>query len=95
MREATVPEAAGPVTRDGPRPAASRSEPFLAPGPPRRRLRPERLARQFGSAGTWVVITSWAVAITVIGAAPLAMAQTNRDRRPDHRRRRSTATAPR
>ncbi len=71
---AAVPEAAGPVTE----PAAAEPVTDPAPGPPRRRLRPQRLARQFGSAGTWVVITSWAVAITVVGAAPLAMAQTNR-----------------
>jgi cytochrome oxidase Cu insertion factor (SCO1/SenC/PrrC family) len=43
----------------------------------RSRLRPQQLARDFGSASTWVVLTVWAVAITVIGAAPMAVAQTN------------------
>ncbi len=43
----------------------------------RHRLRPRRLAWEFGSASTWVVMTAWAVAITVIGAAPMAMAQAN------------------
>src|SRR6266702_1284993 len=43
----------------------------------RHRLRPRRLAWEFGSTSTWVVMTAWAVAITVIGAAPMAMAQAN------------------
>jgi cytochrome oxidase Cu insertion factor (SCO1/SenC/PrrC family) len=38
-------------------------------------LRPARLVRAFGAAGTRAVLAVWAVAIVVLGAAPLALAQ--------------------
>jgi cytochrome oxidase Cu insertion factor (SCO1/SenC/PrrC family) len=46
------------------------------------RTRPARLARAFGAASTRVVIIVWAVAIVLVGAAPLALAQTNRNASP-------------
>ncbi len=76
VREATVLEPPATATQPAAGPAA---KPFPAPPGPawRSQLRPGRLARQFGSGSTWVVITAWAVAVTVIGAAPMAMAQAN------------------
>jgi cytochrome oxidase Cu insertion factor (SCO1/SenC/PrrC family) len=72
--------APAPATEPVPEPAAEPApEPSPAPSGPgwRSRLRPQQMARDFGSASTWVVLTAWAVAITVIGAAPMAVAQTN------------------
>jgi len=69
-----------PAAQPAPEPAAEPApEPAPAPSGPgwRSRLRPQQMARDFGSASTWVVLTAWAVAITVIGAAPMAVAQTN------------------
>jgi cytochrome oxidase Cu insertion factor (SCO1/SenC/PrrC family) len=40
-------------------------------------LRPARLARAFGAASTRAVMAGWAVAIIVLGAAPMALAQAN------------------
>jgi cytochrome oxidase Cu insertion factor (SCO1/SenC/PrrC family) len=40
-------------------------------------LRPARLARAFGAASTRAVVAGWAVAIIVLGAAPMALAQAN------------------
>jgi cytochrome oxidase Cu insertion factor (SCO1/SenC/PrrC family) len=49
-----------------------------APGPGwRDRLRPSRLAREYGAASTAVVVALWAVAVILIGVAPMAMAQAN------------------
>ncbi len=56
----TVP-AAGPVTAAGAAPAA--------------RFGPARLVRTFGGAGIRAVLPTWAVAIVLVGAAPMAMAQ--------------------
>jgi cytochrome oxidase Cu insertion factor (SCO1/SenC/PrrC family) len=56
----TVP-AAVPVTAAGAAPAA--------------RFRPAGLARAFGGAGIRAVLATWAVAIVLVGAAPMAMAQ--------------------
>jgi cytochrome oxidase Cu insertion factor (SCO1/SenC/PrrC family) len=73
--ETPVVEAPATATQPATEPAA---KPSARPGSPwPSRLRPGRLARQFGSASTWVVLTTWAVAITVIGAAPMAVAQAN------------------
>jgi cytochrome oxidase Cu insertion factor (SCO1/SenC/PrrC family) len=46
------------------------------------RAQPVRLARAFGAASTRVVLIVWAVAIVLLGAAPLALAQTNRNADP-------------
>jgi cytochrome oxidase Cu insertion factor (SCO1/SenC/PrrC family) len=43
----------------------------------RERGRPSTLAREFGGARLGSVLALWAVAITVVGAAPMAMAQAN------------------
>ena len=50
-----------------------------SPGLSRRdRLRPARLARAFGAAGTRAVLATWAVAIIILGTAPMALAQASR-----------------
>jgi cytochrome oxidase Cu insertion factor (SCO1/SenC/PrrC family) len=43
---------------------------------------PVRLAKAFGAAGTGVVVAIWAIAIVVVGAAPLALASANRNASP-------------
>jgi cytochrome oxidase Cu insertion factor (SCO1/SenC/PrrC family) len=43
---------------------------------------PTRLARAFGATSTRVVLAFWAVAIVLIGAAPMALAQANRNADP-------------
>src|SRR5215469_3586869 len=58
-----------------PAPAAEPAE-----GPARlalswQQLRPARLVRAFGAASTRAVLAGWAVAVIVLGAAPLALAQ--------------------
>jgi cytochrome oxidase Cu insertion factor (SCO1/SenC/PrrC family) len=58
--------------------AAGEPEP-ASPGLSRRdRLRPARLARAFGAAGTRAVLATWAVAIIILGTAPMALAQASR-----------------
>jgi cytochrome oxidase Cu insertion factor (SCO1/SenC/PrrC family) len=78
----------------GPEPAAAAAEPAVAaaagsaiaePDPvPRRgwQAQPARLARSFGAASTGAVVAVWAVAIVLLGAAPMALAQTNRNASP-------------
>ena len=68
---------------------APAAEPAVVPEPaaaePARRrwqAQPARAARAFGAAGTGAVVAIWAIAIVVIGAAPMALAQTNRDASP-------------
>jgi cytochrome oxidase Cu insertion factor (SCO1/SenC/PrrC family) len=85
---AVVPEPARPE------PAAAAAEPAVAaaagsataePDPvPRRgwQTQPARLARSFGAASTGAVVAIWAVAIVLLGAAPMALAQTNRTASP-------------
>jgi cytochrome oxidase Cu insertion factor (SCO1/SenC/PrrC family) len=55
--------------------------PAAVPAPPRAgwrdQLRPARLARAFGAASTRAVLATWAVAVILIGAAPMALAQAN------------------
>jgi cytochrome oxidase Cu insertion factor (SCO1/SenC/PrrC family) len=80
---AVVPEPAGPE------PAAAAAEPAVAAAAgsataepdavPRRgwQAQPARLARSFGAASTGAVVAVWAVAIVLLGAAPMALAQTN------------------
>ena len=69
-----------------PEPAAAAAEPAAAePDPvPRRgwQAQPARLARSFGAASTGAVVAVWAVAIVLLGAAPMALAQTNRNASP-------------
>jgi cytochrome oxidase Cu insertion factor (SCO1/SenC/PrrC family) len=75
--EPAVPE---PATTAAAEPAAAEPAPV-----PRRegwQSQPIRLARAFGAAGTGVVVALWAIAIVVVGAAPLALAQANRNASP-------------
>ena len=41
----------------------------------RDRVRPGRLARMFGTASTRAVLSAWAIAVIILGAAPMAIAQ--------------------
>jgi len=93
-REPAAPEpAAASESAAAPEPAAAPESaaaaepaPAPAPVPPRRRggwqTEPVRLAKAFGAAGTGVVIALWAIAIVLIGAAPMALAQANRNASP-------------
>jgi hypothetical protein len=60
---------------------AATAAPAAASAPPRlgwrEQVRPARLARAFGGAGAQAVLAVWAVAIIVLGAAPMALAQAN------------------
>jgi cytochrome oxidase Cu insertion factor (SCO1/SenC/PrrC family) len=66
-------------------PAVATEPAHVPPGEPARRrptlsreqLRPAHLARAFGAASTRAVVAGWAVAIIVLGAAPMALAQAN------------------
>jgi cytochrome oxidase Cu insertion factor (SCO1/SenC/PrrC family) len=61
-----------PVREPSAEPAAAAAGPGW-----RAQLRPGRLARGFGAAGSRAVVAVWAVGILVLGTAPLALAQTN------------------
>jgi cytochrome oxidase Cu insertion factor (SCO1/SenC/PrrC family) len=76
---AAAPEPAAPATAE---PAPEVAEPVPAPRRGGWQTQPVRLARAFGAAGTGVVVAVWAIAIVVIGAAPLALAQANRNASP-------------
>jgi cytochrome oxidase Cu insertion factor (SCO1/SenC/PrrC family) len=60
-----------------PAPAAEPAQGPARPGLSWQQLRPARLVRAFGAASTRAVLAGWAVAIIVLGAAPLALAQAN------------------
>jgi len=85
---ATQPETAVKPTTPTAHPAtAATAEPATAatePATPRPgwQAQPTRLARAFGAASTRVVLAAWAVAIVLIGAAPMALAQANRNADP-------------
>jgi len=72
--------AAQPATANA-EPATTAAQPAAA-AQPAWRTQPARLARAFGAASTRVVLAAWAVAIVLIGAAPMALAQTNRNADP-------------
>jgi cytochrome oxidase Cu insertion factor (SCO1/SenC/PrrC family) len=60
------------------RPAAAGPEPEPAPEPAGRDRRlPARLARAAAAARIRTIVGAWAAAVVVVGAAPLALAQTN------------------
>ncbi len=88
LKPAPVPVAETAAAPEPAEPATAAAEPAPVPVPesaPGRggwRAQPVRLARAFGAAGTGVVVAAWAIAIVVIGAAPLALAQTNRNASP-------------
>jgi cytochrome oxidase Cu insertion factor (SCO1/SenC/PrrC family) len=77
--------AAKPATATA-EPATAAADPATAAEPATRRpgwqTRPTRLARAFGATSTRVVLALWAVAIVLIGAAPMALAQANRNADP-------------
>ncbi len=74
--------AAGQVAAAGPA-AAAGSAAGSRPGQDwRDRLQPAGLARSFGSVSTGAVLAAWAVAIIIVGAAPAALAQANRNADP-------------
>jgi cytochrome oxidase Cu insertion factor (SCO1/SenC/PrrC family) len=63
--------------------ATATAEPATAgPAAPRLSWRPAQLARTFGAASTRAVLATWAVAIIILGAAPMALAQANPDASP-------------
>jgi cytochrome oxidase Cu insertion factor (SCO1/SenC/PrrC family) len=75
VTEPTAPEpaaAAEPAT----------AEPAPIPGRRGWQTQPLRLVRAFGAAGTGAVVVIWAIAIVVLGAAPMALAQANRNASP-------------
>jgi len=84
--------APAPVAEPATAEPAAAAEPATAepattePAPvPRRggwQAQPLRLVRAFGAAGTGVVVVIWAIAIVVLGAAPMALAQANRNASP-------------
>jgi cytochrome oxidase Cu insertion factor (SCO1/SenC/PrrC family) len=65
--------AAGPAGADGPT-ADIAEHPAARPGW-RERAQPARLARAFGAASTQTVLAIWALAVVIVGAAPMAAAQ--------------------
>jgi cytochrome oxidase Cu insertion factor (SCO1/SenC/PrrC family) len=80
--EPVAPEAAAqPATATAAEPTTAQP---AAAQPARRgwRAQPVRLAKAFGAAGTGVVVAIWAIAIVVVGAAPLALASANRNASP-------------
>jgi cytochrome oxidase Cu insertion factor (SCO1/SenC/PrrC family) len=74
----------GPATIAEPATAAepATEAPAAAKPAARWRAQPGRAARAFGTASTGAVVAVWAVAIVLVGAAPLALAQTNRNASP-------------
>jgi cytochrome oxidase Cu insertion factor (SCO1/SenC/PrrC family) len=83
---AAAPEPAAPEPTAVSEPvAAAEPAPAEPPPAPRRvgwQTQPTRLARAFGAAGAGMVVAVWAIAIVVVGAAPMALAQTNRNASP-------------
>ncbi len=82
---ATQPAAAPEPVAAEPELAAAAPATAAAEPPAQRpawRAQPARLARAFGAASTRVVLAVWAVAVVLIGAAPMALAQTNSNASP-------------
>jgi cytochrome oxidase Cu insertion factor (SCO1/SenC/PrrC family) len=82
LRPAPVPVAETAVASEPAEPAPAAAEPAPATRRGGWQAQPARLARAFGAAGTGAVVAVWAVAIVVVGAAPLALAQTSRNASP-------------
>jgi cytochrome oxidase Cu insertion factor (SCO1/SenC/PrrC family) len=61
---------------------AAMPEPTGTPQPALPAWRPSRVVRAFGAASTRAVLAVWAVAIILLGAAPMALAQGNHDASP-------------
>jgi cytochrome oxidase Cu insertion factor (SCO1/SenC/PrrC family) len=87
---ATPPAATPPAATPPAATQAAAAASVAAPGPPERPavadwrswLHPARLARAFSTASTRAVLAIWAVAIIIIGAAPMAAAQASRNADP-------------
>jgi cytochrome oxidase Cu insertion factor (SCO1/SenC/PrrC family) len=73
-RDAAQPVAAGAAA--GMADADVAAQPPIRPGW-RERAQPAGLARAFGTAGTRTVLAFWAIAVVLVGAAPMAAAQAN------------------
>jgi cytochrome oxidase Cu insertion factor (SCO1/SenC/PrrC family) len=67
--------ALAPVPVPATKPAPATQPAAEAAAAPRRDWRPAQLARTFGGASTRAVLAVWAVAIIILGAAPMALAQ--------------------
>jgi cytochrome oxidase Cu insertion factor (SCO1/SenC/PrrC family) len=78
---ATAPEPAEPSTAPA-EPSTAPAEPAPAPRRGSWQSQPARLARAFGAAGTGAVVAIWAIAIVILGAAPMALAQANHNASP-------------
>jgi cytochrome oxidase Cu insertion factor (SCO1/SenC/PrrC family) len=76
LAPAPVP-VAEPATAE---PAAAAAASAAATGEPA--WRPARLARAFGAASTRAVLAAWAVAMIILGAAPMALAQASANASP-------------
>ncbi len=73
-----VPEPAVPATE----PAEPKARPALRRPDWLGELRPKRLARGVAAASTGAILAIWAVAIIIVGAAPMAAAQVSRNADP-------------
>jgi cytochrome oxidase Cu insertion factor (SCO1/SenC/PrrC family) len=80
---AVTPEPAAPEPAAA-HPAAEQAAAAVqpTPAPSGWQAQPVRLAKAFGAAGTGIVVAVWAIAVVVIGAAPMALAQTNHNASP-------------
>jgi cytochrome oxidase Cu insertion factor (SCO1/SenC/PrrC family) len=76
---AAEPASTAPA-KPAPVPAAAKSA--SVPPSPGWSAQPARLARAFGAASTGVVVAVWAIAIVIVGAAPMALAQVNHNASP-------------
>jgi cytochrome oxidase Cu insertion factor (SCO1/SenC/PrrC family) len=83
---AAATESAAATEPATPEPVAAAEPTTAEPAPAPRRggwqTQPLRLARAFGAAGTGAVVMIWAIAIVVLGAAPMALAQANHNASP-------------
>jgi cytochrome oxidase Cu insertion factor (SCO1/SenC/PrrC family) len=82
LRPVPAPVAETAAVPEPPEPATAAAE--LPPVQRRRgwQSQPARLAKAFGAAGTGVVVVIWAIAIVILGAAPMALAQANHNASP-------------
>ncbi|HTZ30538.1 MAG TPA: SCO family protein [Streptosporangiaceae bacterium] len=82
LRPAPAPVAETAAAPEPSEPATAAAEPAAAPRREGWQSQPARLARAFGAAGTGVVVAIWAIAIVILGAAPMALAQANNNASP-------------
>jgi cytochrome oxidase Cu insertion factor (SCO1/SenC/PrrC family) len=82
LRPAPAPVAETAPAPEPAEPATAAAEPAPASRRGRWQRQPARLARAFGAAGTGAVVAIWAIAIVILGAAPMALAQANHNASP-------------